>query len=113
MPQSTAEKSIPTMVKVLLGLVVAPAVLDTVLGYSTPQLVLARLVLAAGMLRGIDAFRQLLRIMSVFGMLGAVAVLIKGGWILAPLEFVAAAVATGLLGSKPVRDWCHQGSRAE
>jgi hypothetical protein len=103
-----ARHSTPVAVWLVVAATAAPAAVDALLGHSVPLLVLGRLALAAGVLRGARGFRVLLRVMSCFSMIGAVLFTgaAKGAWAIAGAEFVAALLAVVALGADPVRAWC-------
>jgi hypothetical protein len=103
----TGPRQFPEELKLLVAAIAVPAVVDAVFGHSTPQLVIARLALLAGVLRGVEALRQLLRVATIFTLFGSsLIVLTDGSWVVAAVEFVGAIAAYVLLGSSALRSWC-------
>ncbi len=110
----------PIKVKIALAAAILPALVDTLFGLSTPQLQLARLLLAAGFSRRVDVFRQLLRLFSVLAIPGSCLVgAAKAAPVGMRVDVAAAVVTVVLLGSREVRSWCtpelgdHDGSATD
>jgi hypothetical protein len=99
--------TVPAIVKVVLVMVAGTVLLDTFVGPSTPSLVIARVVLAAGLLRGLEVFRQLLRALLIFGIFGSMFMVADPErWPFGIVELTATIVATIALGTTAVRTWC-------
>jgi hypothetical protein len=103
-----SSRSAPAAVPLVVVATAVPAIIDLLLGLSIPLLVTARLVLSAGLLRGVRGFRPLLRVVSCCSAIGAIlyAGAAKGAWLVAGAEFIAALYVVVALGTEPVRGWC-------
>jgi hypothetical protein len=86
---------------------VGAAVVDAIVGFSTPAFVVAHLAFAAGLLHGLESFRQLLRAMSAFGLVISVFRSTEHGASYVDLLGIGMGLAVvGVLGASDVREWC-------